>query len=367
MVWKSVRVALPGTGGRSWVLVDEAFVMHPECRAFVVWMLARSRSTETVRAYVPRVGRYLNWCESTGAAWREVRLNDLARFKFSLEQASTRSGRAPTGKTVNAVLIAVATFLRFCGSHRLVDEALVERLSERRFLRHTLPSYNRGENGEFSVVRASVLRAPEVKRPPATLTDDQAGALLSAASSARDRFLLAVLLEAGLRIGEALGLRREDLHLLPSSVALGCQVQGGHLHVRPRLDNVNGARAKSGRPRTVPVSAGLAQIYRGYVAERELDPAAAGVDYVFLTRHGATRARPMTYSNAVQMVAAAGRRAGFRARPHMLRHTAATRWRRGEAGLDVIQVLLGHASVASTAIYLHATDDELRAAVERVS
>lgn len=216
------------------------------------------------------------------------------------------------------------------------------------------------------MVRSSLLRAPEVTRPPATLTDEQAG-VLDAASSARDRFLLAVLLEAGLRIGEALGLRREDLHLLPSSAALGCQVQGGHLHVRPRLDNVNGARAKSGRPRTIPVSVGLAQLYRCYVAERELDPAAAGVDYVFLNRYGATRARPMSYSNAVQMVAAAGRRAGFRARPHMLRHTAATRWRRGGAGLDVIQVLLGHASVASTAIYLHATDDELRAAVERVS
>lgn len=88
---------------------------------------------------------------------------------------------------------------------------------------------------------------------------------------------------------------------------------------------------------------------------------------MFLNRYGATRARPMSYSNAVQMVAAAGRRAGFRARPHMLRHTAATRWRRGGAGLDVIQVLLGHASAASTAIYLHASDDELRAAVERVS
>ena len=184
------------------MLVDDAFVMHAECRAFVVWMLARSRSTETVRAYVPRVGRYLNWCEQTGAAWRDVRLNDLTRFKFSLEQTATRSGRAPTGKTVNAVLIAVATFLRFCGAHGLVEQALVERLHERRFLRHAPPGYDRGENGQFSVVRVSVLRAPEVTRPPATLTDEQAAALLGASSSARDRFLLAVLLEAGLRIGE---------------------------------------------------------------------------------------------------------------------------------------------------------------------
>lgn len=161
-------------------------------------------------------------------------------------------------------------------------------------------------------------------------------------------------------------MRREDLHLLPSSAALGCQVAGAHLHVRPRLDNVNGARAKAGRPLVVPVPAGLVEVYRHYVAERELDPAADGVDYVFVNRHGRSRGRPMTYSNAKQVIEAAGRRAGVRLRPHMLRHTAATRWRRAGTALDVIKTLLGHASVASTMIYLHASDEDLRVAVERV-
>lgn len=366
MAWRSVRVQLPVSGTSSWVLVDDGFEMHPECRSFVMWLLARSASTETIRAYVPRIGRYLNWCEGAGVAWRDVRLNDLARFKFLLEQTMTAGGQRLAGKSVNAVLIAVVTFLRFCAAHGLIDAQSVERLQERRFLHHVPEYYNRGENGQFSVVRSSVLRAPEISRPPETLTSEETSALLGAVRSARDRFLVTLLLESGVRIGEALGLRREDLHLLPSSAALGCQVAGAHLHVRPRLDNVNGARVKSGRPRVVPLSEGLIEVYRHYVAERELDPAAAGVDYVFLNRHGPARGRPMSYSNAKQMIEAAGRRAGVRARPHMLRHTAATRWRRSGAGLDVVQTLLGHASVASTAIYLHATDEDLRAAVERV-
>jgi site-specific recombinase XerD len=51
----------------------------------------------------------------------------------------------------------------------------------------------------------------------------------------------------------------------------------------------------------------------------------------------------------------------------MLRHTAATDWVRAGADLDVVRALLGHASLASTGVYLHARDDEKRRAVEAVA
>ena len=47
-----------------------------------------------------------------------------------------------------------------------------------------------------------------------------------------------------MRIGEVLGLRRTDMHLLLDSRALGCAVVGAHAHVRHRA-NPNGALAKS--------------------------------------------------------------------------------------------------------------------------
>jgi integrase/recombinase XerD len=109
-----MRVVLPSTGRVSWLLVDEDFVVHPECRGFVLALMALDRSTETVRAYVPRVGRFLNWCNASGVEWRRVGLADLARFKFHLEHTKTARGARSSGKSVNAVLIAVTEFLRFC-------------------------------------------------------------------------------------------------------------------------------------------------------------------------------------------------------------------------------------------------------------
>ncbi|HLX51573.1 MAG TPA: site-specific integrase, partial [Streptosporangiaceae bacterium] len=58
---------------------------------------------------------------------------------------------------------------------------------------------------------------------------------------------------------------------------------------------------------------------------------------------------------------------GFAVRPHMFRHTAATNWVRAGTDLDVVRALLGHASLASTTVYLHARDEDKRRAVEAVA
>ena len=95
-------------------------------------------------------------------------------------------------------------------------------------------------------------------------------------------------------------------------------------------------------------------------------PTAMTSDFVFVNLLGHHAGSPMSYSNAKQIVERIGNRAGFRLRPHMFRHTAATIWTRNGTGIDVVQSLLGHVSRASTAIYQHPDAEDLRAAVERV-
>lgn len=79
---------------------------------------------------------------------------------------------------------------------------------------------------------------------PEALTAEQLDAVLSCCRRPREHFLVVLLRDTGVRIGEALGLRREDMHLLPDSRVLGCAVVGAHVHVRHRA-NPNGALAKS--------------------------------------------------------------------------------------------------------------------------
>ncbi|MFD0073658.1 tyrosine-type recombinase/integrase [Streptomyces sp. NPDC127166] len=362
------KAVSPTTGEVTWLLVDEeTYRPHREAREFSLYLRGAGRSPQTQRAYIPRVGRFLNWCAGRGTDWKTAGLGDMTRFKFHIERTPIRQGQLPSGKTVNAVLTAVCEFLRFCAVQGHVEHEVAARLSEPRFLTSPPSGFDPGEGGQHLMIKARVLKAPAIETAPAILTDPQVREVLETARSARDRLLLTVLVEGGLRIGEALGLRREDMHLLPDSTHLGCRTRGAHVHVRPRQDNVNGARAKAGRHRVVPLAEGAVHRYRDHLSERENVPEAISCDYVFVNLAGAYAGRPMTYSNAKQIVERIGERCGFRARPHMMRHTAATRWIRSGVSPDVVQTLLGHASSASTAVYLHAQDEELRAAVERVS
>jgi integrase/recombinase XerD len=365
---RTEKAVSPTTGEVTWLLVDEeTYRPHPEAREFALYLRGAGRSPQTQRAYIPRIGRFLNWCQGRGTDWKAAALGDMTRFKFHVERTATRRGQPPSGKTVNAVLTAVCEFLRFCAVHGHVAHEVAARLSEPRLLTSTPIGFDPGEGGQHLMVKARVLKAPEIERAPSILTSPQVAEVLSASRTARDRLLLTVLVEGGLRIGEALGLRREDMHLLPDSTHLGCRTRGAHLHIRPRQDNANGARAKSGRHRVVPLAEGTVHRYRDHLSEREKTAEADACDYVFVNLTGMHVGRPMTYSNAKQIVERIGDRCGFRARPHMMRHTAATRWIRNGVAPDVVQTLLGHASSASTAVYLHAQDEDLRAAVDRVS
>jgi len=363
----SEQAVSPVSGSRLWVLVDDrTMAIHPQAAAWATFLRGSGRSPNTIRSYLPRLGRFLNWTSSRGLDWRRVTVLELAGFKQRLELTEVGgTGRRVTGKTVNASLVAVVEFYRFCAAYGYVAPDVAQRMSQPKFVKVSGRALE--SSSEYREMSVRAVRAPEVHRAPECLTPDQVEAAVGGSRLARDRFLLVLLFETGIRIGEALGMRRADVHLLPDSSSLGCNVIGAHVHVEPRPDNMNGARCKAGRPRVVPVARPVVDAYREYLLERDEVGAAAMVDYLLVNVVGPAAGRPLTYSNAQQLVERAAARAGFRAHPHLFRHTAATRWLRSGVPIDVVQALLGHASAASTAIYLHATDEDKRAAVDRVA
>ncbi|WP_071803480.1 tyrosine-type recombinase/integrase [Couchioplanes caeruleus] len=97
------------------------------------------------------------------------------------------------------------------------------------------------------------------------LTVEQVARLVDVTRHARDRFLVLLLWSTGIRIGEALGLRREDMHLLADSQALGCQVRGPHVHVR-RADHTLSTAAPG--PEAGRLALGLRDAWGGLEVRR---------------------------------------------------------------------------------------------------
>ncbi len=329
-------------------------------------MQGAGRSPHTIRAYAGRAALFLGWCAAAGVEWRRVELAELARFKHGVEVTPTRLGRTRSGATVNAILTAVCELLRFCARSGLIEASVAERLSEPRWLRFTPPGFDTGESGQFRTVRARALKARAQVSSPEALTGEQVDAVLACCRQPREHFMVILLLATGLRIGEALGLRRADMHLLPDSRGLGCAVVGAHVHVRHRA-NPNGALAKSRFPRTVPASDAVLAGYADYQHERAGLVGERSTEMVLVNLYHQPLGAAMTYRAAKGFFDRLAGECGFPVRPHMLRHTAATNWVRAGVDLDVVQALLGHVSLASTTVYLHARDEDKRRAVEAVA
>jgi len=356
------RVVMPGSGLESWTVVGDDHVPFEPVERFLAYLASIERSPNTVKAYAHDLKDWFSFLTVQRLDWQAVTLEDVAGFVAWLRlPPAARDGHGtvlPTvdhhcgGASVNRKLAALMSFCEFHArlgvqlSGLLVTMAPAGRgrssaTSYKPFLAHiTKHTPQRG--------RAITLPAPAPR--PQVLTARQAQAILDACEHLRDRLLFALLLDTGLRIGEALGLRHEDLLIAERQVI-----------VMPRR-NDNRARAKAGRPRTVPASAELMRLYADYLND---EYGALDSDYVFVNLWGRPHGHPLTYPAVYDLVRRLRRDTGLSFGPHLFRHTYATWLLRKGAGMESVKELLGHASITTTIdTYGHLTIEDARRTLE---
>jgi integrase/recombinase XerD len=371
VLFRSLRIVLPG-GLAYWTVVDDDYRVVDGPDGFLRDLRRGADRTEsTTKLYASELALFLDWGARSGRDLERA-ADELSRFVMVLRTTTiTRRGRGfgevRSAGRINHILAVVREFYKQAVAHRAVDASVIAALYEvgdDRFL----PAELRAEDGGlcYRVRPRHKLRSTR-DSAPRVAGQDEWEAMLEAASCWRDRFLLVLLWFSGLRIGEALGLRRSDLHLMGSAAALGCAVPGPHLHVVPRV-NSNGAAAKSRRERIVPLAQYVVSYYDLYLDERDGCRQARDCDFVFVNLFGEPLGAPMRYSRVAQLFGSLSARAGLGrpVTPHMLRHAAGSALMEA-GGLDVTQALLGHASITSTQIYLHPTRDRQRDAVNRIA
>jgi integrase len=215
----------------------------------------------------------------------------------------------------------------------------LEHLNSRRYVRRT-DSYLHGNIG-------AAQRLVTKKR----LTSTQVIEVIRKCHLLRDAFLVVLLYNTGIRIGEALGLRHTDIDL-----------DAKVIWVLPRCDNENRARAKGGRVRGTPVHEYVIRMYEDLVTSDEYAPAfESGTPYVFCNVRRGRAGRAMTLTRADKLCRQLIRRTGIAFHWQMFRHSHASE--AIAAGYSLLEVAerLGHASPQTTAdFYRHLFSAELR-------
>lgn len=341
----------------SWTVLDAGWSVIEPVEAFLSHLHAVERSPNTVRAYAHDLRDYFEFLGQAGLVWASVRLEDVGRFVawLRLPPAARRDGVAAlpgvggycSAGTVNRKLSAVSAFYEFHQRHGQGPGDLLAGWRPRSFRGGSWQPLlaQLGPRSE----RARLLKLREEQRIPTTLDREQIEAILAACDRLRDRLLFSVLAE-GLRIGEALGLRHEDIDAAARTIA-----------VVPRV-NANRARAKGGA-RQVPVPARLIRLYSDYLHAEygDLDS-----DYVFVNLWSGSRGYPLSYRSVYDLVCRLRERTGIAFGPHTFRHSYATGLLRRGVPVEVTQKLLGHFSIATTNdTYAHLKIEDARRALVR--
>ena len=275
----------------------------------------RQASPHTIAAYRDTCRLLLEY--ASAQARKELCQLDIADLDAPLITAfleHLETGRANTVTTRNARLAAIRSLYRYAALHAPEHAAVISR----------------------------VLAIPPKRSDRAIvcyLDAEQTDALLAAPGQAtwlarRDRALLLVAVQTGLRVSELTGLTISDVHL------------GAGPHVR--------CHGKGRKDRATPLTRQTVAVLRAWLAERRGKPG----DPLFPTRDG----RPLSRDAVERLVgkhaaAAAARCPAITSKnvtPHTLRHSAAMALLHAGVDTSVIALWMGHEDPASTQIYLHA-------------
>jgi integrase/recombinase XerD len=336
--------------GGSWVLAGPAADRFGLVDEYLAYLADRNYSPKTVRAYGYDLLAFCRWLDSENVDLAGVTTEVLLGFLHACREASVPGRPGPnvvrlsgrrldrySATTINRRLAAISGLFTFAAMRDPSWKNPVPKGREARWrtsgersgmLSHTV---RRPKN-------RSSLRLREPRRLPTALSQPEAAELLASFRTWRDRAIAGLMLYCGLRSAEVLTLDVTDV-----------DIGGRWLRVL----------GKGQRERRVPLDPDVASVIQVYLLAERPESASGRL---FLVAKGPNRGQPLT---------AAGLRTIFRyhrdltgivgGHPHALRHTFGTAL--AEAGVDlaVMQALLGHAHVDTTARYVHLAPAHVKA------
>jgi site-specific recombinase XerD len=261
-------------------------------------------------------------------------------FRLLLHFAKERLGKAPSNVTLEDLNV------RFVGDFLDDLEKRRKNSARTRNIRlaavHSFFQYVALEEPAHALRCQQILAMPtkrHERRPVEYLTRAESQAMLAAPDLSRwvgrrDRTMLLLAVQTGLRVSELIGLRCEDL-------VLGT---GAHVH----------CEGKGRKHRCTPLRRETVKVLEAWLRERRGRPE----DPLFVSTRGGKLSRDAIERLVAKYAAAAARTCTSLKRkkvsPHVLRHSAAMELLQNGVDRSVIALWLGHESVETTQMYLHA-------------
>jgi integrase/recombinase XerD len=268
----------------------------------------RGLSGNTLQAYSSDLMRFFRFLEGQGIGALDLTRENLSTYLITLSKEIS-----PRSLTRN--LSSIRGFYRFLVAEGRLDSNPA-RLQESPRLPRRLP-------GALSMNEVDrLLSQPDPSTP----------------TGLRDRAMLELLYATGLRVSELVHVKVFDINM-----------EAGFLRTL----------GKGSKERLVPVGAKALDAAKEYLLHgRRSMVKGLNPPFLFLNRRGSA----LTRQGFWKIIRAYGRKASIRRKisPHSLRHSFATHLLEGGADLRSVQLMLGHADIATTQVYTHVTRERLK-------
>ncbi len=318
------------------------------------------KSVNTIKTYCYSLKLYFEFLKETSKDFREVNISVLSNFVGWLRNPYNNSKvlvlkptkAKRTEKTVNLTITVVTNFYNYLYRTEEINNDLVKKLIKqvftggRRLYKDFLFHVNKDKP-----INKNILIIKEPRKKLNVLTKKEVEKIYSAATNIRDKFLIKLLFETGLRIGEVLSLFIEDFIYDYSN--------GHKIRLVDRGELPNGAKLKTGE-REIYISQGLMDLFDDYMYE-VLDDIEIDTNFVFVKLKGENKGKPMGYPEVSALFNRLKAKSGINVHPHLFRHTHATIYYKQTKDIKQVQERLGHSQIQTTMnMYLHFSDEDIR-------
>lgn len=353
-----VQEVLLEDNNKRYMLIDgEGLPVIPVLK-YLKYLDQTGKSRNTQKTYCYALKQYFAYLQETDKNYKHIGLEDLVEFVSWLRSPFKSTKVTPfkpiqakkTEKTINLMVTAVTNFYDHLYRNEELPLDMSEKLMRQVWGRSQYKSFLHHVNKDKPSVR-NVLNIKEPRKKVETLSKEQVQQVLEATTNIRDRFLILVLFETGLRIGEVLSLYLEDFKF---------DHRGHQIVLKDRGELENGAMLKTGE-RNIFVSQGLMDLFDDYLYE-VLDELDFRSNFVFVILRGENKGKPLTLTAVEALFKRLREKTGIRKlHPHIFRHTHATMYYQETKDIKQLQERLGHSQIQTTMnLYLHPSEEDIR-------
>ena len=317
----------------------------------------------TLRLHCIHLKHYFTFLKETGRGYEKAGVDDLARFIGWLKNPDIGKRIIPLrlepvhkARTINANVVTVIAFYKYLLLHEEMENHLSEKLVK--FINSPPRNYRGFLHGiaPKKPVQSHMLRMPVPKQVVRTVSKEDAEMLLRTATNVRDYFLLYLLFETGVRIGEALSLWLEDFDISDRTI-----------QIRDRGEMENLAEIKTVHsPRKLDCTMELMDLFSECVCFFHDD--AVKTNHVFVKLMGVHKGEAMNYRDVDNVFRVLRKKTGIDITPHMFRHTSLSLLHSAGWEPELLKERAGHKNIYTTLnTYVHPSDDEVSEAFGKAS